>query len=76
MKLFLEEWIMPFLFENNRQAIQTIEQNIDITKSPNQFTLLKQNVKHGLKTLTTREEFKPVSLVFIGSTVSSTRNYQ
>ena len=54
-----------FLFENNRQAIQTIEQNIDITKSPDQFTLLKQNVKHGLKTLAVREEFKPVSLVFM-----------
>ena len=54
-----------FLFENNRQAIQTIEQNIDITKSPDQFTLLKQNVKHGLKILATREEFKPISLVFM-----------
>lgn len=54
-----------FLFENNRQAIQTIEQNIAITKSEEQFTLLKQNVKHGIKLLNNQQEFKPVSLVFM-----------
>lgn len=54
-----------FLFENNRQAIQTIEQNIAITKSDHQFTLLRQNVKHGLRTLPQQPAFQPVSLVFM-----------
>lgn len=54
-----------FLFENNRQAIQTIEQNIAITKSEAQFSLLKQNVKHGIKMLKNHPAFQPVSLVFM-----------
>ena len=40
-----------FLFENNRLAQKTIEQNIEITKSPEQFHLKRQNVKQGLKPL-------------------------
>ena len=54
-----------FLFENNRLAQKTIEQNIEITKSPEQFHLKRQNVKQGLKTIASDPAFEPFELVFI-----------
>ena len=54
-----------FLFENNRLAQKTIEQNIEITKSPEQFHLKRQNVKQGLKTIASDPAFKPFELVFM-----------
>lgn len=54
-----------FLFENNRLAQKTIEQNIEITKSPEQFHLKRQNVKQGLKTIAREPAFEPFELVFM-----------
>ena len=54
-----------FLFENNRLAQKTIEQNIEITKSPEQFHLKRQNVKQGLKTIASDPAFEPFKLVFM-----------
>ena len=54
-----------FLFENNRLAQKTIEQNIEITKSPEQFHLKRQNVKQGLKTIASDPVFEPFELVFM-----------
>ena len=54
-----------FLFENNRLAQKTIEQNIEITKSPEQFHLKRQNVKQGLKTIASDPAFEPFELVFM-----------
>ena len=54
-----------FLFENNRLAQKTIEQNIEITKSPEQFHLKRQNVKQGLKTIASDSAFEPFELVFM-----------
>ena len=54
-----------FLFENNRLAQKTIEQNIEITKSPEQFHLKRQNVKQGLKTIASDPTFEPFELVFM-----------
>ena len=54
-----------FLFENNRLAQKTIEQNIEITKSPEQFHLKRQNVKQGLKTIVSDPAFEPFELVFM-----------
>ena len=54
-----------FLFENNRLAQKTIEQNIEITKSPEQFHLKRQNVKQGLKTISSDPAFEPFELVFM-----------
>ena len=54
-----------FLFENNRLAQKTIEQNIEITKSPEQFHLKRQNVKQGLKTIARDPAFEPFELVFM-----------
>ena len=54
-----------FLFENNRLAQKTIEQNIEITKSPEQFHLKRQNVKQGLKTIASDPAFEPFGLVFM-----------
>ena len=54
-----------FLFENNRLAQKTIEQNIEITKSPEQFHLKRQNVKQGLKIIASDPAFKPFKLVFM-----------
>ena len=54
-----------FLFENNRFAQKTIEQNIEITKSPEQFHLKRQNVKQGLKTIASDPAFEPFELVFM-----------
>ena len=53
-----------FLFENNRLAQKTIEQNIEITKSPEQFHLKRQNVKQGLKIIASDPAFEPFELVF------------
>ena len=54
-----------FLFENNRLAQKTIEQNIEITKSPEQFHVKRQNVKQGLKTIANDPAFEPFELVFM-----------
>ena len=54
-----------FLFENNRLAQKTIEQNIEITKSPEQFHLKRQNVKQGLKTIASDQAFEPFEFVFM-----------
>jgi len=54
-----------FLFENNRLAQKTIEQNIEITKSPEQFHLKRQNVKQGLKTIASDPAFEPFEFVFM-----------
>ena len=54
-----------FLFENNRLAQKTIEQNIEITKSPEQFHLKRQNVKQGLKIIASDPAFEPFELVFM-----------
>ena len=54
-----------FLFENNRLAQKTIEQNIEITKSPEQFHLKRQNVKQGLKTIASDPAFEPFEVVFM-----------
>ena len=54
-----------FLFENNRLAQKTIEQNIEITKSPEQFHLKRQNVKQGIKTIASDPAFEPFELVFM-----------
>ena len=54
-----------FLFENNRLAQKTIEQNIEITKSPEQFHLKRQNVKQGLKIIASDPAFEPFKLVFM-----------
>ena len=54
-----------FLFENNRLAQKTIEQNIEITKAPEQFHLKRQNVKQGLKTIASDPAFEPFELVFM-----------
>lgn len=54
-----------FLFENNRLAQKTIEQNIEITKSSGQFHLKRQNVKQGLKTIASDPAFEPFELVFM-----------
>ena len=54
-----------FLFENNRLAQKTIEQNIAITKSPEHFHLKRQNVKQGLKTIASDPAFEPFELVFM-----------
>jgi RNA methyltransferase, rsmD family len=54
-----------FLFENNRLAQKTIEQNIEITKSPEQFHLKRQNVKQGLKIIASDPAFELFELVFM-----------
>ena len=59
-----------FLFENNRLAQKTIEQNIEITKSPEQFHLKRQNVKQGLKTIASDPAFGTVRVGVYGSAIS------
>lgn len=54
-----------FLFENNRQALQTIAKNVAITKSEAQFTVCKQNAKHAIQTLSKQAAFQPLSFVFM-----------
>ncbi|MGY3724555.1 16S rRNA (guanine(966)-N(2))-methyltransferase RsmD [Granulicatella balaenopterae] len=54
-----------FLCEKNRQALQTIKQNIDITKEEERFTVIPGNVKANLARLSTMKDFEPISLVFL-----------
>ena len=53
------------IFGTNERDKKTIEQNIEITKSPEQFHLKRQNVKQGLKTLASDPAFEPLELVFM-----------
>ncbi len=54
-----------FLCEKNRQALQTIKQNIDITKEEHRFTVVPGNVKANLARFSMMEDFEPFSLVFL-----------
>ena len=66
---------MPFYLKIIDKRFKRLNKILILQRCPDQFTLLKQNVKHGLKTLATREEFKPVSLVFMDPPYRLLRNY-
>lgn len=54
-----------FLCEKNRQALQTIRANIEMTKEIEKFTIVGGDSKKSIHQLSKLEPFEPFELVFI-----------